>query len=107
MSDGARVWLLACLAAGWAAMCPAPLIRCTLQRLQPALATLADTGHPWLVRQLLSSLALVLDPATAAGREPAWRAAGQPDAQWQSAINEFFDLVRLRHEMTLSFQEIA
>jgi hypothetical protein len=107
MSDGARVRLLARLAAGSSATWPAPLSGCALQRLQRALATLADTGHPWLVRQLLSSLALVLDPAEAAGREPAWRTAGQPDAQWQGAIDEFFDLVRLRHEMTLSFQEIA
>jgi hypothetical protein len=107
MSDGARVRLLARLAAGSSATWPAPLSECALQRLRPALAAPADTGHPWLVRQLLSSLALVLDPATAAGREPAWRAAGQPDAQWQGAIDEFFDLVRLRHEMTLSFQEIA
>ena len=45
----------------------------------------------------------MLDPAAAATFEP----ARLPDAQWQSAIDEFLDLVRLRHEMTLSFQEIA
>jgi hypothetical protein len=55
------------------------------------------------VRQLLSSLALVLDPATAAAFDP----VRLPDAQWQSAVDAFFDLVRLRHEMTLSFQETA
>jgi hypothetical protein len=45
----------------------------------------------------------VLDPATAAALEP----VRLPDAQWQSAIDEFLDLARLRHEMTLSFQEPA
>ena len=103
IADGARVRLLARLAAGSADTWPAPLSRRALRHLQSALPALADTGHPWLVRQLLSSLALVLDPATAAACEP----ARHPDAQWQSAIDEFLDLVRLRHEMTLSFQEIA
>jgi hypothetical protein len=103
IADGSRVRLLARLAAGSPDTWPAPLSRCALRRLQSALPALAGTGHPWLVRQLLSSLALVLDPATAATFEP----VRQPDAQWQSAIDEFLDLVRLRHEMTLSFQEPA
>jgi hypothetical protein len=103
IADGTRVRLLARLAAGSPDTWPAPLSRRALRRLQPALPALADTGHPWLVRQLLSSLALVLDPATGAAFDP----GRQPDAQWQGAIDEFLDLVRLRHEMTLSFQEPA
>lgn len=103
IADGAQVRLLARLAAGSPDTWSATLSRHALQRLHAALPRLADTGHPWLVRQLLSSLARVLDPATAAALEP----AGLPDAQWQSAIDEFLDLVRLRHEMTLSFQETA
>jgi hypothetical protein len=103
IADGACVRLLAQLAAGAADTWPAALSRHAMQRLYPVLPALADTGHPWLVRQLLSSLALVLDPATPAAFEP----VRLPDAQWQSAVDAFFDLVRLRHEMTLSFQETA
>jgi hypothetical protein len=64
-------------------------------------------GHPWLVRQMLSGLALVLDPAATVAQEDDLRAAWQPDAEWTNAVDDFFDLVRLRHEMTLSFQEPA
>lgn len=103
IADGARVRLLARLATGSPDTWPAPLSRRALRRLQLAVPALAGTGHPWLVRQLLSGLALVLDPATAVAFEP----VRQPDAQWQSAIDEFLDLVRMRHEMTLSFQEPA
>jgi len=103
IADGACVHLLARLAAGAADTWPATLSRHAMRRLYPVLPALADTGHPWLVRQLLSSLALVLDPATAAAFDP----VRVPDAQWQSAVDAFFDLVRLRHEMTLSFQETA
>jgi hypothetical protein len=103
IADAALVRLLARLAAGAPDTWPAPLSRRALRRLQAALPALSDTDHPWLVRQLLSSLALVLAPATAAAFEP----VRLPDAQWQSAIDDFLDLVRLRHEMTLSFQETA
>jgi hypothetical protein len=103
IADGACVRLLAQLAAGAPDTWPAALSRHAMQRLYPVLPALADTGHPWLVRQLLSSLALVLDPATAA----AFDRVRLPDAQWQSAVDAFFDLVHLRHEMTLSFQETA
>jgi hypothetical protein len=103
IADAAPVRLLARLAGGARDTWPAALSRHALQRLLPAVPAFADTGHPWLVRQLLSSLALVLDPATAAAFVP----ARLPDAQWQGAIDEFLDLVRLRHEMTLSFQEQA
>jgi hypothetical protein len=103
IADGACVHLLAGLAAGAADTWPAALSAHAMRRLYPVLPALADTGHPWLVRQLLSSFALVLDPATAA----AFVSVRLPDAQWQSAVDAFFDLVRLRHEMTLSFQETA
>ena len=107
IGDGFQMRLLARLAAGTPQAWPAPLSRRALQRLQTALPTLPDAGHPWLVRQMLSGLALVLDPATAAAAEADLRAAWQPDGEWSRAVDEFFDLVRLRHEMTLSFQEPA
>jgi hypothetical protein len=103
IADGACVRLLARLAGGAPDTWPATLSRHALRRLRSVVPAVADTGHPWLVRQLLSSLALVLDPATAAAFDP----IRLPDAQWQSAIDEFLDLARLRHEMTLSFQEPA
>jgi hypothetical protein len=49
----------------------------------------------------------VLDPAPVVALEADLRAAWQPDADWDSAVDDFFDLARLRHEMTLSFQELA
>jgi hypothetical protein len=49
----------------------------------------------------------VLDPAATVAQEDDLRAAWQPDAEWTNAVDDFFDLVRLRHEMTLSFQEPA
>jgi hypothetical protein len=103
IADGDCVRLLARLAGGSPDTWPATLSRHALRRLRSVVPAIADTGHPWLVRQLLSSLALVLDPGTAAAFEP----VRLPDTQWQSAIDEFFDLARLRHEMTLSFQEQA
>jgi hypothetical protein len=93
--------LLARLAAGAPHAWPANTSRRALERLRTSMLPLPDMGHPWLVRQLLSSLALALAPAAAAAFDP----VRLPDAQWQSAVDAFFDLVRLRHEMTLSFQE--
>jgi len=107
LGDGFQMRLLVRLAAGTQQAWPASLSRRALQRLQTALPVLPDAGHPWLVRQMLSGLALVLDPATAAASEADLRAAWQPDGEWSRAVDEFFDLVRLRHEMTLSFQEPA
>jgi len=107
IGDGFPMRLLTRLAAGAPQAWPAALSACALQRLRTSMLPLADMGHPWLVRQMLSSLALVLDPAATAATEPELRAAWQPDGEWASAINVFFDLARLRHEMTLSFQEPA
>lgn len=107
IGDGFPMRLLTRLAAGAPHAWPAALSASALQRLRTGMLPLADMGHPWLVRQMLSSLALVLDPAATAAAEPALRAAWQPDGEWASAINVFFDLARLRHEMTLSFQEPA
>ena len=107
IGDGFQMRLLVRLAAGTPHAWPARLSRRALQRLQTALPALPDAGHPWLVRQMLSGLALVLDPATAAAFEADLRAAWQPDGEWSRAVDEFFDLVHLRHEMTLSFQEPA
>jgi len=107
IGDGFPMRLLARLAAGAPHAWPADMSRRALARLQTSMLPLPDMGHPWLVRQMLSGLALVLDPATVLARETDLRAAWQPDAEWDTAVNDFFDLVRLRHEMTLSFQEPA
>jgi hypothetical protein len=107
IGDGFPMRLVARLAAGAPHAWSGAMSRHALERLRTSLPPLPDTGHPWLVRQMLSSLALVLDPATAAAMEDDLRAAWQPDAGWTDAVDAFFDLVRLRHEMTLSFQEPA
>ena len=107
IGDGFPMRLLARLAAGAPHAWSAALSARALQRLRTGMLPLADMGHPWLVRQMLSGLALVLDPAATAAAEAELRAAWQPDGEWTNAINEFFDLARLRHEMILSFQETA
>jgi hypothetical protein len=107
IGDGFPMRLLTRLAAGAREGWSAPMTRRALERLRTSLLPLPDMGHPWLVRQMLSALALVLDPAPVVALEDDLRAAWQPDAEWGTAVNDFFDLVRLRHEMTLSFQEPA
>jgi hypothetical protein len=105
--DGFPMRLLTRLAAGARATWPGNMSRRALERLRTSLLPLPDMSDPWLVRQMLSSLALVLDPAPVVALEADLRAAWQPDADWDSAVDDFFDLARLRHEMTLSFQELA
>jgi hypothetical protein len=107
IGDGFPMRLLARLAAAAPHAWPEDLSRRALERLRTSLLPLPDMGHPWLVRQMLSSLAVVLDPATAVAMEGDLRAAWQPDAEWNNAVDTFFDLARLRHEMILSFQETA
>jgi hypothetical protein len=107
IGDGFPMRLLARLAAGAPHAWPADMSRRALERLRTSLLPLPDMGHPWLVRQMLSSLALVLDPEATVALEDELRAAWQPDAEWSRTVDDFFDLARLRHEMTLSFQEIA
>jgi hypothetical protein len=107
IGDGFPMRLMTRLAAGAPHAWSADMSRRALERLRTSLLPLPDMGHPWLVRQMLSSLALALDPATTVASEAGLRAAWQPDAEWDNAVNAFFDLARLRHEMTLSFQEPA
>jgi hypothetical protein len=107
IGDGFPMRLLARLAAGAPHAWSGDMSRRALERLRTSMLPLPDMGHPWLVRQMLSSLALVLDAATTVASEAGLRAAWQPDAEWDNAVNAFFDLARLRHEMTLSFQEPA
>ena len=107
IGDGFPMRLLTRLAAGAPHAWSADMSRRALERLRTSLLPLPDMGHPWLVRQMLSRLALALDPATTVASEAGLRAAWQPDAEWDNAVDAFFDLARLRHEMTLSFQEPA
>lgn len=107
IGDGFPMRLLTRLAAGAPHAWSNAMSRRALERLRTSLLPLPDMGHPWLVRQMLSALALVLDPADTVALEDDLRAAWQPDAEWTSAVDDFFDLARLRHEMTLSFQEPA
>jgi len=75
-----------------------------LKAMRPAFL---KPGNPWLARLLLPAFAKVADPASVAAVEAEWRAGIAPDSEWRAPIDHFFDLVRLRHEMILSFQEPA
>jgi hypothetical protein len=63
--------------------------------------------HDWRAALLVPGLPEIVDPATAAGFEMEWRAGIGADSQWRTLADRFFDLVRVRHEMILSFQEPA
>ena len=64
-------------------------------------------GNTWLARMLLPAFGKVADPASVAAVEAEWRAGVPLDSDWHATIDYFFNLVRLRHEMILSFQEPA
>jgi hypothetical protein len=107
VADAGLVHMLERVAARSGDAWPAALSGRVLQRLLAAQPALEQANLPWSFGQLVPSLALVLDPATATGIESAWRAAEPPESRWRSLFDHFFSLVRLRHEMTLSFQEPA
>jgi hypothetical protein len=83
---------------------PPALTRRAMQRLWAALPSPADMRPAF---QLLTPFAHAADPAVAASIETEWRAGLDPNDPWNKAVDQFFDLVRLRHEMILSFQEPA
>jgi len=83
------------------------LTRSFLQRLQAIRPGLMKQGQLGPAQLLLSPFARVADPAVAAAVEADWRASIRIDSEWRTTIDRFFDLVRLRHEMILSFQEPA
>jgi hypothetical protein len=83
---------------------PAALSRDVVERLLRELPALPNAQ--WELRSALDSLAGVVDPPAVAGLEAAWR-AGAPEGGLHEHIANFFDTVRLRHEMSLSFQEPA
>lgn len=105
--DHALVALLhRCVANAADAWAPGPTLR-MMRQMRDARAQLDAAGGPWLARQLLPAFARAADPATAAGFELAWRAEAGADGYWRAVLDPFFDLVRQRHEMILSFQESA
>ena len=105
--DQGLVHLLHTLADGGAGSWPpAPSWR-VLGRIQAALSSLPALANAWTFRQLLSSLALALDPATAVAASADWHSIAGPESQWRDAFDTFFSTVRFRHEMIHSFQEPA
>lgn len=105
--DAGLVHLLHTLADHGAGSWPQELSRRVLMRVEIALPALATPPHTWAFRQLLSSLALALDPATAAAVSAGWHGAIRPDYPLRDAFDTFFSTVRFRHEMHSSFQEPA
>lgn len=106
-TDQGLVRLLHMLADQGAGSWPAAPSRRILQRIEAALPSLPALPHPWAFRQLLSSLALALDPASACACADRLHDVARPDGQWRDALNSFSSTVRFRHEMILSFQESA
>jgi hypothetical protein len=105
--DAGLVHLLHTLADAGAGSWPPLLSRRVLQRVEAALPALPSLANAWSFRQLLSSLALALDPATAVAASGNWHSVVQSENQWRDAFDTFFSIVRFRHEMILSFQEPA
>lgn len=83
------------------------LSRGFLQLLEAVRPTSLKPGDTWLARLLLPAFGKVADPASVAAVEAEWRASIPLESEWRATIDYFFDLVRLRHEMILSFQEPA
>jgi hypothetical protein len=86
---------------------PAALSREVIERLLRELPRIPEAR--WELKIALDSFAGALDPQAVAGLEAAWRAGAQDHQHGDShdSIATFFDTVRLRHEMSLSFQEPA
>ncbi|WP_020656625.1 DUF5691 domain-containing protein [Massilia niastensis] len=84
---------------------PAALSRHIVERLLKELPATPD-AH-WLLRQTLTSLAPVVATEAVLGLEAPWLASDPPAGTVREHIATFFDTVRFRHEMSLSFQEPA
>jgi hypothetical protein len=107
IADAALIQLLHTLAAHSLQTWSHASSRRVLRLLDTAVPALPTLAHGWYVKQLLGSLALVIDPASATDVEQAWCGAEALDGAWRSALAQFFDTVRFRHTITLSFQEQA
>ena len=83
---------------------PASLSREVVDRLLRELPSIP--GAQWELKLALDSFAGVVDPQAVASLDAAWR-AGAPEGGVHDSIANFFDTVRFRHEMSLSFQEPA
>ena len=104
-ADVALVELLYQLAGELAAPWPAGLSQAIARRLLGALPALP--AQQWSFRTALPALAAALDPAAVLAAEREWQGLGADQHGWQGAVDQFFHLVRFRHEMIHSFQEHA
>lgn len=104
-ADVPLVELLYQLAGETAAPWPADLSLAIARRLLGALPALP--AQQWSFRTALPALAAVLDPGTVLAAEREWPGLGADPHGWQGAVDQFFHLVRFRHEMIHSFQEHA
>jgi len=104
-ADLPLVELLHQLADATPAPWPAGLSLAIARRLLGALPALP--AQQWSFRSALGPLAAVLDPAAVFEAERGWPGLADDPHGWQNAVDQFFHLVRFRHEMILSFQEPA
>jgi hypothetical protein len=103
--DAGLVELLHQLAAATPAPWPAALSHAIGRRLLAALPTVP--AQQWSFRAALPALAAVLDPAALTDAARQWPGLADDPQGWQGPVDQFFHLVRFRHEMILSFQEPA
>ncbi|HEX8602077.1 MAG TPA: DUF5691 domain-containing protein [Pseudoduganella sp.] len=103
--DAALAELLHQLAAATPAPWPAALSHAIGRRLLAALP--AVPAQQWSFRSALPALAAVLDPAALTDAARQWPGLAEDPQGWQGPVDQFFHLVRFRHEMILSFQEPA
>ncbi len=104
-ADAALAGLLHQLADATPAPWPADLSHAIARRLLGALPALP--ARQWEFRSALPALAAVLDPAAVLEAAHRWPGLAADPHGWQDAADQFFHLVRFRHEMILSFQEPA
>ncbi|WP_338758514.1 DUF5691 domain-containing protein [Massilia sp. METH4] len=104
-ADAPLVELLHQLAATTPAPWPTELSHAITRRLLAGLPALAT--QQWTFRSALLSLAAILDPFAVLDAARPWPGLADDPHGWQGPVDQFFHLVRFRHEMILSFQEPA
>lgn len=75
-----------------------------MRRLQASVDT---TGpHVWYLRQAMTDLGAVFDPACAAAVETGWSTQSPHWPDWQAPVEQLLNLLRFRHDLYSSFQEL-
>ena len=76
-----------------------------ITRLRNSLISLG--ADHWFIKQILSNLAMAIDPVQMKEYEYGWPVTDSAWEKWQAIIDDFLALLRFRSEMLQSFQEQA